>query len=358
MLGEAPLALLREDELPVGEHVELALRALDDLRVVVRPSLDLGRETRGPAVVAASDGAVVDLDAHGGSVPRAIGHPVGVARPRTHAERVASRDGWFPPESVIRRVGNSPLTPLLGGGPAVLLQVAHPLVAAGVVEHSDYRRDLWKRLLHTLRALYLVAYGTKAEGEAAGAAVRAVHARVRGRTTTALGPFPAGTPYSAEDPELMLWVHATLVDCSLGVYTRFVSRLTDDDEERYYRDMSLVARIFGTPGGVLPPTLADFRAWFAETVADGPIVVTPPARDVAAEILRARLPAPMRLIAPAHRLSTAALLPGRLREEYGLSFNSAHAMALPLAARSLRYAAAPLFLAAERIATPGFRIAA
>jgi hypothetical protein len=72
VLGEAALALLREDELPVGEHVELALRALDDLRVVVRPSLDLGRETRGPAVVAASDGAVVDLDAHGGSVPRGI----------------------------------------------------------------------------------------------------------------------------------------------------------------------------------------------------------------------------------------------------------------------------------------------
>ena len=156
----------------------------------------------------------------------------------------------------------------------------------------------------------------------------------------------------------MLWVHATLVDCSLAVYTRFVSRLTDDEEEHYYRDMSLVARIFGTPADVPPPTLADFRAWFAETVADGPIVVTPPARDVAAEILRARLPAPMRLIAPAHRLSTAALLPERLRKEYGLSFNSAHAMALPLAARSLRYAAAPLFLAAERIATPGFGIAA
>jgi len=271
---------------------------------------------------------------------------------------MASRDGWFPPESVIRRVGNSPLTPLLGGGPAVLLQVAHPLVAAGVVGHSDYRRDLWKRLLHTLRALYLIAYGTKVEAEAAGAAVRAVHARVHGRTATALGPFPAGTRYSAEDPELMLWVHATLVECSLGVYTRFVSSLTDDEQDRYYREMCLVARIFGTPGDVLPVSLAEFRAWFDETVADGPIVVTPPARDVAAAVLRARLPAPMRLIAPAHRLSTAALLPERLREEYGLCWTPARAVALPLAARSLRYAAYPLFLAAERIATPDFRIAA
>jgi uncharacterized protein (DUF2236 family) len=281
-----------------------------------------------------------------------------VARRRTHAERLAARDGWFPPESVIRRVGNSPLTPLLGGGPAVLLQVAHPLVAAGVTAHSDFRRDLWKRLLGTLRALYLIAYGSKAEADAAGAAVQAIHARVRGRTSERLGPFPPGTPYSAEDPELMLWVHATLVESSLAVYTRFVSSLSAEDCERYYQDMALVARIFGTPADVLPPTLRDFRAWFREAVDGSEIVVTPPARDVAAVILRAPLPAPMRLIAPAHRLSTTGLLPKRLREEYGLRWTPARALTLPIAARSLRYAAAPLFLAAERIATPGFRLAA
>src|ERR671931_2601533 len=112
-------------------------------------------------------------------------------RPRTHVERVASRDGYFAPESVIRRVGNSPLTPFLGGGPAVLLQVAHPLIAVGVVQHSDYRRDLWRRLARTLRALYLNTYGTKEEAERAGAAVRAVHAHVRGVTTERLGCFPA-----------------------------------------------------------------------------------------------------------------------------------------------------------------------
>jgi uncharacterized protein (DUF2236 family) len=65
---------------------------------------------------------------------------------RTHAERLTSRDGYFAPESVIRKVGNTPITPFLDGGPAVLLQVAHPLVAAGGAQHSDYRRDLWRRL--------------------------------------------------------------------------------------------------------------------------------------------------------------------------------------------------------------------
>jgi uncharacterized protein (DUF2236 family) len=120
----------------------------------------------------------------------ARGHPRCVAERRTHAERLAARDGWFEPESVIRRVGNSPLTPFLGGGPAVLLQVAHPLVAAGVVAHSDYRRDLWKRLLRTLRALYLITFGSKAEAEAAAVAVAATHARVHGRLERPLARSP------------------------------------------------------------------------------------------------------------------------------------------------------------------------
>src|SRR5213596_3582470 len=115
---------------------------------------------------------------------------------RTHAERLASRDGYFAPGSPIRRIGNSPLTPFLGGGPAVLLQVAHPLVAVGVVEHSDYRRDLWRRLRRTLQALYLITYGTRAEADRAGQAVRLVHERVRGTTTTRLGRYPAGTTYA------------------------------------------------------------------------------------------------------------------------------------------------------------------
>lgn len=281
-----------------------------------------------------------------------------VERRRSHAERLASTDGWFSPESVIRRVGNSPLTPFLGGGPAVLLQVAHPLVAAGVAAHSDYHQDLWKRLLRTLRALYLITFGSKQEAERAGAAVRAVHAHVQGRIERRLGCFPAGSAYSAADPELMLWVHATLVVCSLLSFTRFVRPLSTHDRERYYREMSLVARIFGTPAEVIPPSLLEFEVWWEEMLAGDTISVTPPAREIAAVILEAPLPGPLRLVAPAHRLSTAALLPERLREEFGLRWSPAHAVALPLAARSLRYAATPLFLAAERIATPSFPLAA
>ena len=263
---------------------------------------------------------------------------------------MASRDGYFAPESVIRRIGNSPLVPLLGGGPSVLLQVAHPLVAAGVVEHSDYRNDLWRRLMRTLRALYLITYGTKEEAERAAQAVEAVHRRVQGRTSRTLGLFPAGTAYSASDPQLMLWVHATLVECSLGVYHRFVAPLSADEQESYYREMALVARLFGTPADVIPATLADFRVYLDAQLAGAAICVTEPAREVADVILQARrLPAPLRLIGPAHRLSTAALLPARLREEYALGWSPSPAVALRAAAQGIKVAAAPLFVVAERL---------
>jgi uncharacterized protein (DUF2236 family) len=267
---------------------------------------------------------------------------------------MASRDGYFAPDSVIRRVGNSPLVPLLGGGAAVLLQVAHPLVAAGVTDHSDYRAHLWNRLLRTLNALYLIVYGSREEASRAGEAVHVAHASVHGRTTRRLGVYPAGTRYSAADPELMLWVHGTLVDVSLALYQRFVDRLSADEQDTYYREMSLVARIFGTPREVLPPTLADFRVYFRERLQSPEITVTEPARDVAQVIRRAStLPMALRLIAPAHRLATAALLPPRVREEYGLGWGVSRTLALEGGARSLRLAATPLLLVATRVPAPG-----
>jgi uncharacterized protein (DUF2236 family) len=275
-------------------------------------------------------------------------------RTRSHAERVASRDGYFAPESVIRRVGNSPVAPFLGGGAAVLLQVAHPLVAAGVAEHSDYQHDLWKRLLRTLRALYLITFGTKAEADAIGAGVRAAHTCVRGRTTTQLGRFPAGTPYAADDPALMLWVHATLVETSLSAYQRYERSLSRAEQERYYDEMATVARIFGTPGDVIPAGLGEFRDYYDAQIAGSTIAVTPPARDIAAVILDAPLPLPMRFIAPAHRLATCAHLPPRLRAEYGLEQRHLDTLALPLAARSIKLAAWPLLFAAKSLSRPAY----
>jgi len=277
---------------------------------------------------------------------------------RTHAERLVARDGYFSPESMLRRIGNSPVTPFLGGGAAVLLQVAHPLVAVGVVEHSGYDRDLWRRLVRTLRALYLIAFGDKAEAERAGATVRALHARVHGTTAEPLGPFPPGTRYSASDPDLMLWVHATLVHCSLASYERFVEPLEQDEREQYVREMNTVAQLLGTPAHVLPRSYRELESYFDALLASGTITVTPPAREVASVILASPLPAPLRLLAPAHRLATARILPERLRREYGLRWNGLGELALPLAGRVVRYGSIPVLTVAARLRPPEDALAA
>ena len=165
-----------------------------------------------------------------------------------------------------------------------------------------------------------------------------------------LGPFPAGTPYSACDPDLQLWVHATLVESSLSVYQRFERRLSLDEQESYYADMALVARIFGTPAEVIPRRLGDFRDYFDAQIAGPRITVTPLGREIAAVILEAPLNAPLRLFAPAHRLATAGQLPPRLRSEYGLRWTPLHELALPLAAESVKLLTKPVLHAASRIA--------
>jgi uncharacterized protein (DUF2236 family) len=277
---------------------------------------------------------------------------------RTHAERLRSEDGYFGPDSLVRRLGDTPVTPLLGGGAAVLLQVAHPLVASGIVQHSGYKQDLWQRLFGTLRALYQITFGDRAEAERAAALVKRVHARVYGSTTERLGRFPPGTRYSANDPALMLWVHATLVHSSLAAYQQFVQPLTAAELEQYHDEMSTVAELFGTPRDVLPRSYCEFQDYFDAQIASDTITVTPPGREVASVILASPLPAPLRVLVPAHRLATTRILPARLRHEYGLRWTTLHELALPLAGQALRYGSAPALAIARRIKPPARRLAA
>ena len=190
----------------------------------------------------------------------------------------------------------------------------------------------------------------------AGAVVQAVHRYVHGTTQCQLGPFPPGTPYAADNPELMLWVHATLVHASLAAYQTFERRLSADQRESYYRDMALVAEIFGVPKRVIPRTLADFHEYFEAQVAGSSITVTPIAEQIASVILRAPLPAPLRLYAPAHRLATTAFLPPRLRREYGLPWTPRERLLLRPAGWSLKLTATPVIHTASRLrlaAVPG-----
>jgi uncharacterized protein (DUF2236 family) len=150
----------------------------------------------------------------------------------------------------------------------------------------------------------------------------------------------------------MLWVHATLVYSSLAAYERFVARLGEGEKERYLREMNVVAELFGTPRSVLPGCYGEFREYFDSQLRSETITVTEPARRVAAVIMSTPVPAPMRLLVPAHRLATARLLPDRLRGEYGLHWTGVHELALPLAGGAVRYGTTPIVRLAARLRPP------
>ncbi len=233
--------------------------------------------------------------------------------------------GLFGPETMVWRVNGEGLT-ALGGGRALLMQIAHPLVAAGVADHSDFEANAFARLWRTLDAALTVAFGDGEQATAVSRRVTEVHRRVTGRR--------GDRTYSALDPELLLWVHATLVDSALVAYERFVDPLTPAERERYYQEMKGFAAAFSVPVEVLPNRLADFDRYLDETVAR--LEVSGEARRLAGEILRPPVPLPLLPVRQAFGMITAGLLPGRLRAAYGLPWSPAREAALEAAARILR----------------------
>ncbi len=228
--------------------------------------------------------------------------------------RLEDAVGLFGPNSVSWRVDREVLV-LAGGSCALLMQAAHPFVAAGVVEHSTYATDPFGRLLRTLTSSFDVVFGSRARAEATIRRVNAIHAAVRGE-------LPAGGGrYSALDPEALLWVHATLVDTALRVYGRFIAPLSPEEEQAYHREAARVAVLLRVPVGDVPETIGQMRAWMDAMLASGAVRVTPEAREIARTVL---YPTPWlpRVIWDAAHLISLSTLPASLREEYGISWSA------------------------------------
>jgi uncharacterized protein (DUF2236 family) len=215
-------------------------------------------------------------------------------------------------------------------------------VAAGVAEHSSYGEDPWKRLEGTMNAVWAVVYGSRSDADRAGRRVRAMHAKVNGRLAEPMGPFAAGTRYSALDPELLMWVHATLVDTALLVHDQWVRPLSERERAAYYEDMKTCGRLFGTPEEVMPKSLADFRAYMDRMLAGPEICVTATARDIARTVLHPPLPLALRPAIEAVNLVTASLMPPRLRHEYELAWDAPRAALTRLSREWTRHVAMPL----------------
>ncbi len=232
----------------------------------------------------------------------------------------AGDPGLYGPGSVAWTIGRERAL-LAGGGAALLLQLAHPKVAAGVAEHSAFRRDPFARLRATLDAMLRVTFGDTEQARAAAREVAAIHRRVRGQLASPAGPFAAREPYSATDPDLALWVHSTLVRTALDGFDRFVRPLRPDEAEAYYLQTRAQARLFGVPSELLPSDFSAFDA-YVEGMVRGRLVVSADARALAPNVMYPPTPASMRPALSALGMVTAGLLPDSLRTAYGLPWGA------------------------------------
>ena len=215
------------------------------------------------------------------------------------------------PETLTWRVNHEPVV-FIGGGRALLLQVAHPLVAAGVEQHSNYKTDPWGRLYGTLDTVLKIVFGDVERSDDAAA-------RLRGRHDHVKGVSDDGVAYDAHDPELLLWVWATLVDTACLLYERCVRPLSNPERERYYQEQKLFAYACGVPEGACPDRHSDFVAYFERTITDE-LRVTSAAEAVAHALVNPPIPGPLRPLFAPTVLITAGLLPEHVRADYGFAW--------------------------------------
>jgi uncharacterized protein (DUF2236 family) len=228
---------------------------------------------------------------------------------------------------------------LAGWGRAILLQIAHPLVAQGVADHSGFAAERWARvgrLKRTVEAMLALSFGTAEESAAAAAGINRIHDRVHGRLPEAAGEFASGAGYSAHDPALLAWVHVTLVDTFLLTYERFVAPLTPAERDRYCLEATVSAPLLGMTPNALPRTAAELDDCMERIIASDQIAVTGTARHLADEIVSRGLPWPARPLLALARLPTIGLLPAPIRKAYGFEWTPRQERALQLLSAASR----------------------
>jgi uncharacterized protein (DUF2236 family) len=217
---------------------------------------------------------------------------------------------------------------LLGGGRALILQVAQPQVAAGVGQFSNYREEPWRRIYRTLDVTLKIVFGDPETSRAAAEQLRRLHDRVQGLDDR-------GKPFRALDPELLRWVQATLIDTSLLIYERYVGSLTPRERELYFEEAKLLGEPYGIPREHQPADYSEFREYFEDMLAHG-LRVTETLRDVTDAVLRPELPFVARPALEMFRLVTVGYLPPRLRDELGLGWGPHRERLLGASAATIR----------------------
>ena len=227
--------------------------------------------------------------------------------------------GYFSDDSVIRTVYRERAL-ALAGPRALLMQAAHPLAVSGLLAHTDSLDEPYERLARTAVVMNTIMFGTRAEADRVTRRVRAMHRMVSGTLRRPAGPFAAGTPYRADDPELLMWVLYSLVDSGMIVYDMYVRGLSEEERASLWEDYKVVGKLFGLRKRDMPATLDDFRAYGDEMLTGGRLVVTPWARSRAREIvLDPPVPRVAEPLVETVNFITIALLPEPIRSQYGFA---------------------------------------
>jgi uncharacterized protein (DUF2236 family) len=225
----------------------------------------------------------------------------------------------FTDDSMVRRIHRERVV-AISGPRALLMQAAHPLAVNGLLAHSSALDEPYDRLARTAEIMDTITFGSREDAERVTRRVRAMHGRVRGTLDEPVGPYPAGTPYRAGDPELLLWVLFTLVDSALVVYRAYVGAISRDDEAAFWEDYKVIGGLFGLDRSDMPETLDDLDEYRFEMLNGDRLHVNEWARERAREIvLEPPVPIALRPLVEAVNFTTIALLPDRIRNEYGFS---------------------------------------
>jgi uncharacterized protein (DUF2236 family) len=243
--------------------------------------------------------------------------------------------GYYGPASVTWKIGRDSIV-MLGGARAVLMQLAHPLIAIAVSTHSSYMTDPFGRAERTFLLGELLTFGSFEKARLAARTINRLHLAVHGTLPIEAGAFAKGTPYDARDPELLLWVHATLVDTMLLCYPLFIGPLTPVEQETYYQESKKVAHLLGLLPEKMPGTVYDLREYVQDMVHSNRITATPQARQLAHQVLFPPVPTVLRPIMHLNLQLTCALLPQPVREIYGLQWGAVRQHIFDLSAWAMR----------------------
>jgi len=234
-------------------------------------------------------------------------------------ERVASPlAGVFGPSSMTWRMNREAIL-FLAAGRALLLQLAHPWVAAAVAEHSRALTDPVARFHRTFKVVFAMVFGTVDQAFVAARSLHRRHETITGVLPEAVGPFEAGSRFCANNISALRWVYATLSDSALAAHELILGRLDPADRERLYSESQLFAAMFGIPRHLLPTNHASLTLYVRAMCDSDILTVSAAARHIATQIF-----APSRIwrVPRTYMALTAGMLPERLRREFGLSFGA------------------------------------